>query len=346
MIFPVPRPTLQQIADIVGVTRATVSLALRSYPNISKDTRERVIRCAREIGYRPNPLISVLMENLRMRSSSRRHCTLAYVTPYSAALMNDFPSARRYFEGSKRRAEELGYDFIYFQYGDGTLTDLRIGKILHARNISGVLLSPGRVANYSITLPWQNICTATLGYSLQNPVLNRSVNHQFHAISMAIKKACQYGYKRIGFLLNVTDDEKTEHLLRAGFLDYQSTLPASMRIPILWHDTISDPKLKQWFSKYKPDALLLLRHTWMERIKSLGIEVPADVALALLDRSEAHSNIAGIDQRPDFVGAAGIDLVVHDLITSNYGLPTVPKTVLTEGVWVDGATFPSRGKPG
>lgn len=337
-----PSPTLQQIADIVGVSRSTVSLALRSHPSIPKKTRERIVQCAGKIDYRPNPLISTLMTNLRMKSASRRHCTLAYITPYSVSLMNDFPAARRYYEGSKKRAGELGYDLAYFQYGDGALPDLRIGKILHARNISGVLLSPGRFANYSITLPWDNICTATLGYTLHAPMLNRSVNHQFHTVSMAIKKAAQYGYTRIGLLLNETDDQKTEHLLMAGFLAWQTTLPVKMRIPILWQDLLSDLKLKQWFLKYKPGVVLVLRYTWVERIRAIGLKIPGDVALALLDRSDAHGNVAGIDQRPDLVGAAGIDLVAQDLATSNYGPPAAPKTLLTEGIWVDGITLPRR----
>jgi LacI family fructose operon transcriptional repressor len=335
-----PRPTLQQIADIIGVSRVTVSLALRSHPSIPKSTREKIVACAEKIGYRPNPLISALMVDLRSRSDSRRWCSLAYVTPFPAAAMDVLPAARRYFEGAKKRAGDLGYDLVYFHYGEGVLTDARLGKILYARNISGVLLSPGTKANYTITLPWQHNCTATLGYTLQTPMLNRSVNHQFHTITMAIKKARQYGYKKPGLLLNDEDDEKTEHLLMAGFLAHQTTLEPAARVPILYRDSISDTELKKWLFKYKPDALLVLRPSWVERIRSAGIKVPGDIALALLDRSDVHRDVAGIDQRPDLVGAAGIDLVTQDLITSNYGLPAAPKTVLTEGIWVDGATMP------
>jgi DNA-binding LacI/PurR family transcriptional regulator len=325
---------------MVGVTRATVSLALRSHPSIPKSTRDKIVKCAQEAGYRPNPLISALMVDLRTRSASRRWCSLAYVTPFPASAMDVLPAARRYFEGAKKRAGELGYDLVYFHYGDGVMSDSRTGKILYARNISGVLLSPGPKANYSITLPWQNICAAALGYTLQTPILNRSVNHQFHTITTAIRKARQHGYKRLGLLLNNEDDEKTEHLLMAGFLAHQTALPSATRIPILYWDSISDVELKKWLSKHKPDALLVLRPSWVDRIKSAGIRVPEDMALALLDRSDAHSGIAGVDQRPDLVGAAGIDLVTQDLLTSNYGLPAAPKTVLTEGVWVDGATMP------
>lgn len=337
------RPTLQQIADIVGVTRATVSLALRSHPSIPKATREKIIACAEKVGYRPNPLISALMVDLRMRNTSKKWCALAYATPYTDREMEILPAARRYFDGAKTRAETLGYELIKFHYSRETLSDTRLGKILFARNIAGVLLSPGKTANYKVTLPWENLCAATLGYTLQTPILNRSVNHQFHTISMAIKKAREYGYKKLGLLLHNEDDEKTEHLLMAGFLAHQTTLPANMRIPILYRDTISDAELRRWIKNHKPDALLVLRHTWIERLHKAGIKIPDDVAVVLLDRSDVHTGVAGIDQRPDMVGAAGIDLVTQDLITSNYGLPEATKTVLTEGVWIDGDTLPRRG---
>jgi LacI family fructose operon transcriptional repressor len=337
------RPTLQQIANIVGVTRVTVSLALRSHPSIPKSTRDRIVACAEKIGYRPNPLISALMVDLRTRSESKKWCALAYATPYTDWETNLLPAARRYFDGAKARARELGYELINFHYSPETLSDARLGKILFARNIAGVLLSPGKAANYKITLPWQHLCTVTLGYTLQTPILNRSVNHQFHTISVAIKKALEYGYKKLGLLLHNEDDEKTEHLLMAGYLAHQATLDANMRMPILYRDTISNGELKKWISSHKPDALLVLRHTWIDRLLDAGIKIPGDVAVVLLDRSNVHTGVAGIDQRPDLVGAAGIDLVTQDLMTNNYGLPVTPKTVLTEGVWIDGDTLPRRG---
>ena len=43
--------TLRQIAEKTGVSVNTVSLALRGMSNISDETREKVVRAARELGY-------------------------------------------------------------------------------------------------------------------------------------------------------------------------------------------------------------------------------------------------------------------------------------------------------
>ena len=42
--------TLRQIAEKTGVSVNTVSLALRGMSNISDETREKVVRAARELG--------------------------------------------------------------------------------------------------------------------------------------------------------------------------------------------------------------------------------------------------------------------------------------------------------
>ena len=43
--------TIKQIADITGVSIATVSYALNNTGNISADTRKRIIEAAKETGY-------------------------------------------------------------------------------------------------------------------------------------------------------------------------------------------------------------------------------------------------------------------------------------------------------
>lgn len=47
--------TQAQIAEKLGISRPLVTFALADYPQVSKTTRERVLKAAREMGYRPNP---------------------------------------------------------------------------------------------------------------------------------------------------------------------------------------------------------------------------------------------------------------------------------------------------
>jgi LacI family transcriptional regulator len=54
MPTPGNRITITDIANRVGVSTMTVSRALRGSPEVSSGTRQRVLRCAEELGYRPN----------------------------------------------------------------------------------------------------------------------------------------------------------------------------------------------------------------------------------------------------------------------------------------------------
>lgn len=47
--------SLKTLAEAAGVSRTTVSLALRNHPRISESTRNRIQRIARQEGYHPNP---------------------------------------------------------------------------------------------------------------------------------------------------------------------------------------------------------------------------------------------------------------------------------------------------
>ena len=46
--------TLEEVARLAGVSRNTVSLAIRNSPRVNAATRERVLRVVRDTGYRPN----------------------------------------------------------------------------------------------------------------------------------------------------------------------------------------------------------------------------------------------------------------------------------------------------
>ena len=58
-------PTLQDLAESLGMHKSTVSLALSGKGNVSQATRTRVLTAARELGYQPNPLAQHLARGYR-----------------------------------------------------------------------------------------------------------------------------------------------------------------------------------------------------------------------------------------------------------------------------------------
>jgi len=55
------RPTLQDMASILNLSKSTVSRALAGDPRVAEATRNRVAALAERIGYRPNPIAQALL---------------------------------------------------------------------------------------------------------------------------------------------------------------------------------------------------------------------------------------------------------------------------------------------
>lgn len=45
---------LKQLAQLLGLSQTTISRAINGYPEVSEETRQRVLKAAKETGYRPN----------------------------------------------------------------------------------------------------------------------------------------------------------------------------------------------------------------------------------------------------------------------------------------------------
>jgi DNA-binding LacI/PurR family transcriptional regulator len=92
------RPTLEDVAERAGVSRALVSIVMRDVAGASEQTRERVRRAADEIGYRPDPRA----RRLRQHRTKLLGVTFTAGQEFHADLV----------DGVYVAAEELGYDVV------------------------------------------------------------------------------------------------------------------------------------------------------------------------------------------------------------------------------------------
>jgi LacI family transcriptional regulator len=157
-----------------------------------------------------------------------------------------------------------------------------------------------------------------------------------HGLGLAVEKLQALGYRRLGLAMPVNFDERVNRSWLASLLLYQYELPPEDRVPPLLETAFDLPGFPAWFRKHRPDVVLsphLAAHGWLAK---LGLRVPDDVGFVHLDRSAAELPCAGIDQKPDQLGAVAVDLVVSDLQRNQRGIPASPKLVYLEGEWVDG----------
>ena len=113
--MPAPAPTLRSLARTLGLSRTTVSDALRGSPRVDPVTALRVKKAAREAGYRRNPLAGALMSELRRSRGTSFRGVLAAVD-FNEPDRPDF-AARFHSElvaGAQTRATELGFKLEKF----------------------------------------------------------------------------------------------------------------------------------------------------------------------------------------------------------------------------------------
>jgi DNA-binding LacI/PurR family transcriptional regulator len=51
---------------------------------------------------------------------------------------------------------------------------------------------------------------------------------------------------------------------------------------------------------------------------------------------------AGINQNSEEIGRVAVETLISLINSNDRGKPTVPRRILVEGAWVDGASLPNR----
>lgn len=345
----VRRVSQKNVADAAGVHVTTVSLALKNSPRLPLETREKIQRIAREMGYQPDPMLSALTIYRRKVHKPYFQGTLAWLdnTKNTAS-----PAARvryrDYWDGAVERCNELGYQIEEFSTSEMSLS--RISKILKARGISCILLPPQPRHLSHIKFDWENFCALSFGFSLAFPRLHLVTNAQYRSARQAVRTIRSYGYRRIGFTSLHVIEMRTDQNFSSGYLA-EHRLGRREPLPIFEFDdaqkTVRRTFLKdfgKWFKTFKPDAIISLDHEVANALRSLEID-PSICGYASLHLDRAGSGVAGIYQNDKIVGRAAVDYLVDMYNRNERGVPVVPYRVLVEGTWVDGDTLPRRVVP-
>lgn len=120
---------MSDVAAKAGVSRALVSIVFRDQPGASQETRERVLRVADEIGYRPDSAARLLA-----RGRSR---TLGVMLTVHQTFQADL------VEGIYPEAERLGYDVLLSANAPGRDEAKSVEALLSHRCGALILLGSG-----------------------------------------------------------------------------------------------------------------------------------------------------------------------------------------------------------
>ncbi|EIP98280.1 transcriptional regulator [Opitutaceae bacterium TAV1] len=343
---PLPAPTLRALATLAGVSRTTVSLALRNKPSLPVATRERIQALARKHGYQPDPDVGKLMEKIRERKHNRQPDVIAYLTAYpERATWREHPTLLHYFEGASARARECGYQMEEFWLAEPGMTARRMSEILRNRGIDGVIVAPMPTPDAALTeFRWDYFSTVSLGYSLVSPTLCRSCNHQFHAMQLLMRELHLLGYRDIGLAMREDHDTRVNHNWQGGYFVGRNLIPEHRDIPLLLTPQWSRDDFARWLDRHRPEAVVTTGSEVREWLRDLGIHTPRELGFAHgnLGPEMLREKVTGIDQHSAQVGASAVDLLLSLMRVNERGVPEIPRLHMVEGSFVQGRTTRKR----
>ncbi|MCB1129864.1 MAG: LacI family DNA-binding transcriptional regulator [Verrucomicrobiae bacterium] len=342
---PNPRTSIRDIARHLGVSHATVSLALRNNPRISEAVREKVRMAADELGYQPDPMLQALASYRRTKGGTPVSAGLAWINAWeSTTALRGFQEFDLYWKGASTAARKHGYSLEEFRL-DKECGSNRLNQILTARGICGILLPPQHPHPEWSDFPWERYSVVRFGRSLRTPECHVVTADQVANTMLAFVRLRELGYTRIGFVDSRETTVKRGQMFQAGFLLAQTDVAKSERIPVL--DINHAPnsgrhvRVAKWLRQHKVDAILTGLSELPTILTKAGIRVPDDVALAgttILDTPIS----AGINQHPEEIGRVGL-LMLKSLINDGArGIPPIFRQIQVEGSWSDGDSAPPR----
>lgn len=339
------KATLRDVAAVAGVSAMSVSYALRHHPSIPEATAERLRKLAAEMSYVSNPLVSALFGELRSRRKSIAPPLIAYFSFYAerSRWWNSTGILRSYYEGAKRRCEELGFELEVFEPKVQKMSPRRLYEILAYRNVVGIIVGAGP-ASEPYAFAWERFPCVSIGYTEHVPPVHRVMLNHFQAMEEALCRLTEMGYRRIALGL-LTRWRMTDNYLMAMHL-FQQNLPQSRRIAPFYVSryTFNAKAFGKRIAKAQPDVFIDAagQGRFMQALQNIGVRFPDDMAYVTFNWHEQLKGMTGINQNSEEIGATAVDLLVNQINFRQTGIPELQKFTMVNGSWVDGASAPRR----
>lgn len=325
------RLSLNDIAVKLGVSKMTVSRALRGGKHVEAGLKERIVKMAEEMGYRPDPEIAKLMTHMRRTRDVAEPRTLAFVwAERGAEEIGRSSWSQQLVLGARRQAAKLGFQLEEFHLAARGMTARRLSEILEARGIPGFILSPlvSRSRGH-VSMAWERFSSVVIGLGYARPLLHRVHHHHYLGMMTALRMLKKQGYKRIGFYCGSTINERMFRAWSASFLAHHplsrpGELLALRKMP-------GREDFLAWLREAKPQVVIDAGHGVKEWLTGVPKQRrPQHVTLGW--RADVPE-VGGIDQQADVLGAAAVDLLVTQYQQNERGIPESPRIVMTEGRW-------------
>lgn len=267
---------LKDIAKACNTSIATVSRALNNSPELSKETIDKVMKTAKEMGYVPNAYARAL------KSKKSFNIGVIYYDATYGGLKHEYFSS--ILNALKVEAEQKGFSITFLsKRTNKNMTYLQLARYL---NMDGVVIVTEEFDNPEITeLVNSDFPTVTIDYIFNSCTAIMSDNTE--GMKKLVHFAYDLGHKDIAFIHGETTDVTKKRL--ASFYAGMSECNLEINPDFVLQGAFHNPKAcghltKELMSgKKKPTCILATDDISMigclSALSELGYDVPKDVSV-------------------------------------------------------------------
>jgi len=281
------RKTIEHIAQLAKVSKATVSRVLNNSPKVTEETRERVMKIIKESGYYPSAMAR------RLTTNKAETIGLIIPSPQDKTFGNPFYT--EILRGFTHQAKIEGYDLLLFINEH----QFNYSKLFHDRRVDGLLLVGIKRDDKGIIRLSKNkfpyILTGKVDYKEANYVDAENRKGAYQAVSYLAR----FGHKRIAYIGGsfefVFNQERFEGYLSAlkdHNLEYGKELTMKS---ISTQESGYEAMRKILKSSSIPTAVFAANDLdaigAMRAIKEKGLKIPEDIAIIGFDDIQLASYV-------------------------------------------------------
>jgi LacI family transcriptional regulator len=312
---------IKKLAQLLGLSIATVSKALRDSYDISKETKEKVVNLARELNYQPNPHAS----SLRRHSSK----TIAVIIP---------EIANNYFtlviDGIESVVQEKGYHVMIYLTHEDVSREIAFARHLHNGRVDGALISVSGTSNdfsHFRELQAKGLPMVFFDRVVEDFDTIKVTTDDFESAFLATKHLIERGCKRIahlGISKNLSIGKKRLNGYLKALNEHGMPLDESLMVDCT-NDNAKDTELiRNLFVQHKADGIFASVERYAiltyEVCRTLKLCIPDDVKVIgfsnLQTASLLNPSLSTITQPAFDMGREAVTMLLKALEKKNFQL--------------------------
>lgn len=320
---------------MLGLSPATVSLALRGDAAVAEATRKRVLDAAVAHGYRPNAALALALARGKGRVKSvRTSVAIAFLRSTTDDAITASTSWHKPFAGLSKKAEERGFvaeDFNVRRYG--SMAEVR--HMLFHRGFQAVVLGAFWDRRDLLSQDWSPFVMAEVGRHDVEPRVHCVRRDEAATVRLICRKIKEGGFKRPLICLRNHEPRLDDDRDREGAWLVEADNSAAE----IWRGEFSaqdGAKLAARVRARRADVVVGFNGGDLWKLREAGLKPGKNFTYWQMQVDDTESGVTGMRDDLKLMGELALPLVERLLHAGLLGVPTAAQDIVLQPEWIEG----------